>query len=75
MPITIKSLYTNKLSNLKKNINFYKRQCKYTEDMINKLQDQRKKLIDVNKNSDQKLKISQNFLQNSTKLKKMNRPQ
>ena len=75
MPITIKSLYTNKLSDLKKNINFYKRQCKYTDDMINKLQDQRKKLVDANKSFEQKLKISQNLLQHSTNIKKLNRPQ
>ena len=71
MPITIKSLYTNKLSDLKKNINFYKRQCKYTDDMINKLQDQRKKLVDANKSFEQKLKISQNLLQHSTNIKKL----
>ena len=74
MPITIKSLYTNKVSELRKNINFYKKQCNYTEDMVNKLKEQRKKLIDANKNFDQKIKISQNFLENSTKLKNLNRP-
>ena len=75
MPISIKSLYTTKLSDLKKNINFYKRQCNYTDDMINKLKEQRKKLIDSNKNLDQKIKITQNFLENTTKLKNLNRPQ
>ena len=76
MPITIKSLYTNRLSDLKKNINFYKRQCKYTDDMINKLEDQRKKIIDSNKNF-KKLKMSQNFLESSTRVKNLNlnRPQ
>ena len=74
MPVTIKSLYTNRISELRKNINFYKKQCNYTEDMVNKLKEQRKKLIDANKNFEQKIKISQNFLENSTKLKNLNRP-
>ena len=74
-PITIKSLYTNKLSDLKKNINFYKTQCKYADDLINKLKDQKKKLIDANKNFQQKIKISSNFLDNTTKIKKYQRPQ
>ena len=72
MPITIKSLYSNRVTELKKNIGFYKKQCRYTEDMINKLKDQRKKLIENNKNLDQKIKISQKFLEGNTKF---NRPQ
>ena len=42
--------------------------------MINKLKDQRKKLIDANKNLDQKIKISLNFIENTTKIKNINRP-
>ena len=75
MPITIKSLYTNKLAELKKNIGFYKKQCRYTDDMINKLQDQRKKLIESNKNINQKIIISQKFLEGSKNFKSLNRPQ
>ena len=52
-----KSLYKNKLIDLKKNINFYKKQCKYTDDIINKLKEQRKKIIDSNKNFEPKIKI------------------
>ena len=75
IPITIKSLYTNKISDLRKNINFYKKQCKYSDDMINKLKEQRKKLIDANKNFEQKIKISSNFLETTTKIKNLKRPQ
>ena len=73
-PTNIKCFYSNKVTELKKNINFYKKQCKYTEDMINKLKEQRKKLIDSNKNLEQKIKISQNFIEDTTKIKKLNRP-
>ena len=73
-PISIKCIYTNKVSKLKKNINFYKRQCKYSEDMINKLKEQRKKLIDMNKNLDQKIKIEPGFIEGTTKIKKNDRP-
>ena len=75
VPITIKSLYTNKLSNLKKNINFYKRQIKFSDDMINKLKEQRKKLVDSNKNFEQKIKFSQKFIENTTQIKNVKRPQ
>ena len=73
-PISIKCIYTNKVSELKKNINFYKRQCKYSDDMINKLKEQRKKLIDMNKNLDQKIKIEPGFIEGTTKIKKHDRP-
>ena len=73
-PTNIKCFYSNKVTELKKNINFYKKQCKYTDDMINKLKDQRKKLIDANKNLEQKIKISQNFIEDTTKIKKLNQP-
>ena len=77
MPITIKSLYTKKVTELKKNIGFYKKQCKYTDDMINKLKEQKSKLINTNKNINQKIIISQKFLEGSTttKFKSLNRPQ
>ena len=42
IPITLKSLYTSKVSELKKSINLYKRNIKYTEDILNKLKDQKK---------------------------------
>jgi len=74
-PTNIKCFYSNKVIELKKNINFYKKQCQYTDDMVNKLKDQRKKLIDANKNLEQKIKISQNFIEDTTKIKKLNRPQ
>ena len=73
-PISIKCMYTNKVSELKKNINFYKRQCKYSDDMINKLKEQRKKLIDMNKNIDQKIKIEPGFIEGTSKIKKHDRP-
>ena len=73
-PTNIKCFYSDKVSELKKNINFYKKQCQYTDEMINKLKDQRKKLIDANKNLDQKIKISQNFIEDTTKIKKFNQP-
>ena len=73
-PTNIKCFYSNKVRELKKNINFYKKQCEYTDDMINKLKDQRKKLIDANKNLEQKIIINQNFIEDTTKIKKLNRP-
>jgi len=73
-PISIKCIYTNKISELKKNINFYKRQCNYSDDMINKLKEQRKKLIDMNKNLNQKIKIEPGFIEGTTKINKHNRP-
>ena len=73
-PINVKSIYTNRVSELKKNINFYKNQSKYTDDIINKLKDQKKKLIDNNKNMEQKIKIIPTFIEGSSKIKKFNRP-
>ena len=61
-PLSLKSLYSGKVSTLKKNINFYKKQIKYSEEMLNKLKDQKKKLIDSNPNLQQKIKIDQNFM-------------
>ncbi len=61
-PISLKSLYSDKVSTLKKNINFYKKQIKYSEEMLNKLKDQKKKLIDSNPNLQQKIKIDPNFM-------------
>ena len=75
IPISIKSLYTSKLSSLKKNINFYKKQIKYSEDILNKLKDQKKKLIDSNKNLEQKIKIDSNFINNTSRLKSYQRPE
>ena len=74
LPISVKSLYTGKVSQLKKSINFYKKQIKYTEDILNKLKDQKKKLIDSNKNLDQKIKIDSNFIDNTSKIKLYQRP-
>ena len=75
IPISMKTLYTSKISSLKKSINFYKRQIKYTEDILNKLKNQKKKLIDSNKNFQQKIKVDSNFLNNTSKLKLYQRPQ
>ena len=61
-PLSLKSLYSGKVSILKKNINFYKKQIKYSEEMLNKLKDQKKKLIDSNQNLQQKIKIDPNFM-------------
>ena len=61
-PISLKSLYSGKVSTLKKNINFYKKKIKYSEEMLNKLKDQKKKLIDSNPNLQQKIKIDPNFM-------------
>ena len=61
-PLSLKSLYSGKVSTLKKNINFYKKQIKYSEEMLNKLKDQKKKLIDSNPNLQQKIKIEANFM-------------
>ncbi len=75
VPTTIKCLYTNKLSNLRKNINFYKRQIKFSDDMINKLKEQRKKLVDSHKNFEQKITISPKLIENTNQFKNMKRPQ
>ena len=75
MPITLKSLYTGKVSSLKKSINFYKKQIKYSDDVLNKLKEQKKKLIDSNKNLDQRIKIDSNFIENTSKIKLYQRPQ
>ena len=72
-PISLKSLYTGKVSSLKKNINFYKKQIKYSEELLNKLHDQKKKLLDSNK----KIKLDSNFFNKSTTstIKSNRRPQ
>ena len=75
VPTTIKCLYTNKLCNLRKNINFYKRQIKFSDDMINKLKEQRKKLVDSHKNFEQKITISPKLIENTNQFKNMKRPQ
>ena len=75
MPITLKTLYTGKVSSLKKSINFYKKQNKYLDDVLNKLKEQKKKLIDSNKHLDHKIKIDSNFIDNTSKLKPYQRPQ
>ena len=75
IPITLKSSYTSKVSELKKSINLYKRNIKYTEDILNKLKDQKKKLVDANKNFDQKIKIDSNFIDTTSKIKSYQRPQ
>ena len=75
VPITLKSLYTDKVSELKKSINFYKKNIKFTEDIINKLKDQKKKLIDSNKNINQTIKVDSNFIDNTSKIKSYQRPQ
>ena len=59
-PITISSLYINKISELKKNIRFYKRQVLYSDNEINKLKEKRKKLIDTGKIKS--IKYDANFL-------------
>ena len=74
IPISMKSLYTGKVSSLKKSINFYKRQIKYTEDILNKLKEQKKKLIDSNKSFDQKIKIDSKFIDNTSQIKTYQRP-
>ena len=75
MPITLKTLYTGKVSSLKKSINFYKKQNKYLDDVLNKLKEQKKKLINSNKHLDHKIKIDSNFIDNTSKLKPYQRPQ
>ena len=75
MPVTLKTLYTGKVSSLKKSINFYKKQNKYLDDVLNKLKEQKKKLIDSNKHLDHKIKIDSNFIDNTSKLKPYQRPQ
>ena len=72
-PISLKSLYTGKVSSLKKNINFYKKQMKYSEELLNKLRDQKKKLLESNK----KIKLDSNFFNKSTTstIKSNRRPQ
>ena len=73
-PITNKSFDKNKLIDLKKNINFYKKQCKYTDDIINKLKEQRKKIIDSNKNFEPKIKIVPNFIDNTVNINNIKQP-
>ena len=48
-PVSINNIYINKIDDLKKSIRFYKKQIKYTEFEINKLNDKRKKLIEIEK--------------------------
>ena len=75
-PLSLKSLYSGKVSTLKKNINFYKKQIKYSEEMLNKLKDQKKKLIDSNPNLQQKIKIDPNFMgRTPVSVKSHKRPQ
>ena len=75
-PLSLKSLYSSKVSSLKKNINFYKKQIKYSEEMLNKLKDQKKKLIDSNPNLQQKIKIDPNFMgRTPVSVKSHKRPQ
>ena len=75
-PISLKILYSGKVSTLKKNINFYKKQIKYSEEMLNKLKDQKKKLIDSNPNLQQKIKIDPNFMgRTPVSVKSHKRPQ
>ena len=76
-PISLKSIYTGRVSTLKKNINFYKMQIKYSEEMLNKLKDQKKKLIDSNQSLQQKIKINPNFMNRPppTSVKTRKRPQ
>jgi hypothetical protein len=75
-PLSLKSLYSDKVSTLKKNINFYKKQIKYSEEMLNKLKEQKKKLIDSNQNLQQKIKIDPNFMGRvPTSVKSHKRPQ
>ena len=71
-PISLNSLYLKKISDLKKNVNFYKNQNKYNETMINKLKEQKKTALETIKLS-QNLKYSPSFLslrQNNKKEKK-----
>ena len=74
-PISIKRLYQNKLSELKKNINFYKGQCKFSDELIEKLKEQKKKVIDMNKSLEPKIKIDSNFIDNTTNIKHLKIPQ
>ena len=48
-PMEIKSFYTNQISKLNKLINFFTKQCQYSDNLINKLKDQRTKLIGTDK--------------------------
>lgn len=59
--ITLKSLYLNKISKLKKNVNFYKNQKNYNELFLTKIKEQKKSLIEsINLNSN--IKYDKKFL-------------
>ena len=73
-PIEIKSFYTNKISELNKLINFFSKQCKYSDNLINKLKEQRKKLkegINENKKEFEYFSINKND-ENKTDIEKIN---
>ena len=72
-PISLNSLYLKKISDLKKNVNFYKNQNKYNESMINKLKEQKKTTLETMKLS-QNLKYSPSFLSLRQNDKKENKP-
>ena len=64
-PITYNSLYMNKINDLNKSIKFYKKQIKYSDIEIKKLEDHRKKLIDAEKMKS--IKNESNFLNKTPK--------
>ena len=76
-PIEIKSFYTNKISELNKLINFFSKQCKYSDNLINKLKEQRTKLkegingINGNKKEFEYFSINKND-ENKTDIEKIN---
>ena len=72
-PISLNSLYLKKISDLKKNVNFYKSQNKYNESMINKLKEQKKKTLETIKLS-QNLKFTPSFLSLRQNDKREKRP-
>ena len=69
VPISYKNLFINKISQLKKNINFYKRQLKITEDELNKLKNQKKNLIESKPIFFQKINIEKDLIDNQNKIK------
>ena len=76
-PVAIKSFYTNKISELNKLINFFSKQCKYSDNLINKLKEQRAKLkegingINENKKEFEYFSINKNN-ENKTDIEKIN---
>ena len=69
-PISLKTLYSNKITDLQKEINHYKIQYKFNEQVLSKLQSHKKRLIESDK-SLENLKIVKGKLYKEDKITKI----